>query len=77
METINFKTDIKCTGCLTKVAPYLNETAGEGNWAIDLNNPAKTLSVLGEISEEEIVEAVQKAGYKANRINQSERLYGR
>lgn len=68
METLKFKTDIRCSGCLAKVTPHLNETAGEGQWEVDLNNPAKTLSITGVTDEASIKEAVQKAGYKAERV---------
>jgi len=68
METQKFRTDIKCSGCLSKVTPHLNEIAGENNWEVDLNNPAKTLSVKGATTEAIIKEAVQKAGFKAEKI---------
>lgn len=68
METLKFKTDIKCSGCIAKVTPHLNETVGEGKWEVDLNNPAKTLSITGGSDEASIKEAVKKAGFKAERV---------
>lgn len=65
METQKFRTDIKCSGCLSKVTPHLIEALGENNWEVDFNNPAKTLSVKGETSVDIVKEAVQKAGFKA------------
>lgn len=69
MNTLIFKTNIKCTGCEAKVKPFLNETAGEDNWEVDLQSPEKTLSVVADnITETQIVEAIKKAGYTAEPI---------
>lgn len=68
METIKFKTNIKCSGCIAKVTPHLNETVGEGNWEVDLNNPAKVLTIADETDAAKVKEAVEKAGYKAEQI---------
>lgn len=70
METQRFKTTIKCTGCIEKVTPYLNEVAGEDNWQVDLQNPGRILTITKgrAIKEESIMDALQKAGYKAERI---------
>jgi copper chaperone len=68
METIKFKTNIKCSGCIEKVTPYLNEAAGKDNWKVDIADPSKILSVSGEASESEIKDAVQKAGYKIEKV---------
>jgi copper chaperone len=69
METLKFKTNIKCSGCIATVTPHLNESIGEGNWQVDLNNPSKVLTIGVEASEEKIKEAVEKAGYKAERLD--------
>jgi len=68
METLKFKTNIKCSGCIAKVTPHLNESIGEGNWQVDLNNPAKVLTIAVEANEVQVREAVEKAGYKAERL---------
>jgi copper chaperone CopZ len=68
MEAIKFKTNIKCTGCLEKVTPNLNRTAGEDNWEVDLQDPQKVLTVVGDASEKEVVQAMKEAGYAAERI---------
>jgi copper chaperone len=65
METIKFKTTIKCSGCVAKVTPFLNEALGEDNWEVDYNNPAKVLTVVGEKNQDKVIQAVEKAGYKA------------
>lgn len=68
METLKFKTDIKCAGCLEKVTPHLNKTAGEDNWEVDVQTPQKILTVIGETNESRIKEAVKKAGFKAEKV---------
>lgn len=65
METTKFKTTIKCAGCLAKVTPFLNESLGEDNWDVDYNNPSKILTVVGEKDKTKVIQAVEKAGYKA------------
>ena len=70
METLQFKTTIKCSGCIEKVTPFLNETVGENNWEVDLQNPQKVLTIPNaeQVQSGEIVEALAKAGYKAEKI---------
>jgi copper chaperone len=68
METTKFKTNIKCSGCLATVTPFLNEALGENNWEVDINNPSKVLSVTGEEDQSKIVKAVEKAGFKAEKL---------
>lgn len=67
MEALKFKTNIKCTGCLAKVTPVLNETVGEDNWEVDLQDPNKTLTVVNA-SENEVVTAIKEAGYEAEKV---------
>lgn len=68
METIKFKTNIKCSGCIAKVTPHLDEAVGEHNWNVDISNPSKILIVAGEVSESKVKEAVQKAGFKIEKV---------
>ncbi len=67
MEKTKFKTNIKCSDCVAKVTPYLNEVVGENNWQVDLVDPARTLTVDNS-DDKKIVEALQKAGYKGERL---------
>ncbi len=65
---MKFKTNIKCASCIAAVTPFLNETAGEGKWQVDLTSPDRTLIVEPVATEEKIKVALQKAGYKAEKI---------
>jgi copper chaperone CopZ len=70
MDTVQFKTNIKCSGCIATVTPALNEAAGEKNWEVDLQSADKILTVsTDQVSAEKIKAAVEKAGYKAEQVN--------
>jgi copper chaperone CopZ len=70
MKTIEVKTNIMCGSCVAKVTPTLNETAGEANWKVDTQNPKKILTVTTEdLSEEDVIKAVENAGYKAEKLS--------
>lgn len=69
MKTIEVKTNIMCGSCIAKVTPVLNETFGEGNWKVDTQNPKKVLRVSSEdATQKEVIQAVEKAGYKAEEL---------
>lgn len=69
MKTIELKTNIMCGSCVAKVTPALNEAAGEANWKVDTQNPKKILTVSTDnLSEAEVIKAVEKAGYKAEKV---------
>ena len=72
METKKFRTTIKCSGCVAKVTPYLNEAVGENNWSVDYNHPAKLLTVNTDRQAETVIDALQKAGYKGESLNEKE-----
>jgi copper chaperone CopZ len=69
MKTIEVKTNIMCGSCIAKVTPVLNETFGENKWKVDTQNPKKILTVTAEdINETDVINAVEKAGYKAEEL---------
>ena len=68
MKPHTFKTNIKCSGCIAQITPYLNEAAGEDHWNVDLQNPHKILTVTGSTDDTKIREAVQKAGFTAEKV---------
>ncbi|HTM91992.1 MAG TPA: heavy-metal-associated domain-containing protein [Flavisolibacter sp.] len=70
MKTIELKTNIMCGSCIAKVTPTLNEVIGENNWKVDTTNPKKVLTVTNEnLSEAEVIKAVEKTGYKAESLS--------
>jgi copper chaperone CopZ len=70
MKTIEVKTNIMCGSCIAKVTPTLNEVIGENNWKVDTTNPKKILTVSSEnLNETEVIKAVEKAGYNAEKLS--------
>ena len=68
MSDLKLKTNVKCSACVDKITPYLNETAGAGNWQVDLTDPTRILTVKADISDQKVIEALKKAGYKGETI---------
>lgn len=68
-SAIQFKTNIKCGGCIATVTPFLDKAVGAGNWQVDTASPDKMLTVqANEVTTEQIQQAVQQAGYKAEQV---------
>ena len=75
METENknlqFKTNINCGGCITKVTPFLNGTNGISHWEVDTADKDKILTVqTNGIPKEQIIKKVQEAGFRIEFLNQ-------
>ena len=69
MNTLKFKTNVKCGGCIATVTPYLNQVKGIVSWNVDTIDPKKIMTVETEgISPEEITSAMKTAGYQAELI---------
>ncbi|WP_348677013.1 heavy-metal-associated domain-containing protein [Flavobacterium coralii] len=60
-----FKTNINCGGCVAKVTPFLDDAEGVCHWEVDTQNKDKVLTVKSEgISQEQVMQTVQRAGFK-------------
>ncbi|MCC7401432.1 MAG: heavy-metal-associated domain-containing protein [Chitinophagaceae bacterium] len=69
-KTLKFKTNINCSGCVAAVKPYLDKAQGIDEWNVDTSNKDKILTIKSEgISEKQIMDTVQKAGYKIESLN--------
>jgi copper chaperone len=69
MNTLKFKTTIKCGGCIATVTPFLNQIEGISKWSVDTNNPDKILTIETEtVSADEITSVLKSAGYQAQPI---------
>ena len=68
METLKFKTNIKCGGCVATVTPFLDSDEDIENWQVDLESADRVLTVETEYSADEIKDIVKKAGYSAQEI---------
>ena len=68
-KNLQFKTNINCGGCVASVKPHLDNADGVCHWEVDTANREKILTLKSEgISEQEVIEAVQKAGFKIEPI---------
>jgi len=62
--TRQYKTNLKCGGCVAKLKPYLDSDPGIGSWTVNTDSPDKVLSVDGNnVSLQHVSELVQKAGF--------------
>jgi copper chaperone len=69
MNVIQFKTNINCEACLAKVTPVLSKMEEIEKWDVDLLHSDRILTVsAAEIDEEELIHALKKVGYKAERV---------
>lgn len=70
METLKFKTNIKCGGCIATVTPALDSLEGIEKWEVDTTNPDKILTVqAGDgLTAGEVITALKVKGYHAEKI---------
>lgn len=67
METLKFKTNVNCGGCVATVTPHMNQVKGIVKWSVDTTNPMKILTVeTSKLDSDVIVETLKSAGYKAD-----------
>ncbi len=62
-----FKTNVKCGACVAAITPEMNKLE-KADWKVDLTHPNRIMTVDGDISAKDIVEALEKSGYKAEQI---------
>ncbi len=70
MQTLKFKTNIKCAACIATVTPFLNSVGDLKKWEVDTMSSDKLLSAEGvsESLSSQVVDALAKAGYKAELV---------
>ncbi len=68
MGTSKFKTNIKCGGCVATITPFLNEQQEISRWSVDTTTADKLLTVEGKLSDERVVDLVEKAGFTAVKL---------
>ncbi|WP_028297393.1 heavy-metal-associated domain-containing protein [Olivibacter sitiensis] len=70
METLKFKTNINCGGCVAKVTPALNSDEKITEWHVDTDNKDKILTVSGKtVDKEKVMELIAKTGFKSTPID--------
>lgn len=73
MQSLRFKSSLKCAGCVHAIKPFMERINGIVLWNVDLTSPDKTIDVVSTVANkkeivEEIQNAVRAAGYKAEII---------
>lgn len=69
MENLQFKTNLNCSNCVSKVQADLDNAVGVNKWNVDTADSDKILTVKADgISEGEIVTIIKKKGFKAELI---------
>lgn len=69
MKELQFKTNINCGGCVSKVTPVLNAAEGVCKWNVDTANRSKILTIKTDaLSASEVIATVEKAGFKAEAL---------
>ncbi|MGR3809146.1 heavy-metal-associated domain-containing protein [Jiulongibacter sp. NS-SX5] len=64
-----FKTNINCGNCIKTVTPFLNQLDEVDGWKVDTENPDKILTVEGDdFTAEEIIQTLDKAGFKGEKV---------
>ena len=72
MTELKFKTNINCSGCLSKVTPILNAEKRIEKWNVDLNSEDRILSVKAVIVDVDTIKnLVRKAGFMAEEYSQN------
>ena len=70
METLKFKTNINCSGCIKSITPFLDKAEGVKSWQVDTVNPEKILTVEAEgTNADSLKQVVEKAGFKAEVVS--------
>ncbi len=68
-KQFQFKTNINCSGCISKVQPYLDNEVGINQWHVDTSSKDKLLTVkANSINLEKVIETVVSAGFKIEKI---------
>ncbi|MDI9258170.1 heavy-metal-associated domain-containing protein [Flavobacterium sedimenticola] len=70
MKTKQFKTNINCMGCVTKITPILNEVIGENQWEVNIRHKDKILTVpTTNLNTEKLVNDLKSSGFKVESLN--------
>lgn len=66
---VSFKTTLKCSGCVARIKPVMDDLKDVIDWSVDLNSPDKLLHVtLKTVDTSSVVKAVESLGYKIQEV---------
>lgn len=65
MSTTQYKTNLNCGSCVSKVKPILDADPAIEDWSVDTGTPAKILTVQGDsVSRETVNQHLDQAGFR-------------
>lgn len=68
-KNLQFKTNLNCGGCVSKVKSDLDNAEGICEWNVDTANSDKILTIKSDgITEDEVVAIINKKGFKAEAL---------
>ena len=71
METLKFKTTLKCGGCVAAIKPKMDQLKNIKKWEVDLTQPIKILTLEGDdLDENVIINTIKEAGFEATSFNE-------
>lgn len=69
-KEFQFKTNLNCGGCVSKVQADLDNAEGICHWNVDTEKADKILTVSSKgITEDEVVAIVKSKGFKIESLN--------
>jgi copper chaperone CopZ len=69
MKKMEFKTDLKCNGCIERITSQMNSLDGIITWDVDLTKPEKILKIESmRDNEPEIISILREKGYTCEKI---------
>lgn len=70
MKNYQFKTNLKCGGCVQAITNPLNNLAGVVKWEADVNHPERILSIVLEegIEPQSVQNVLKIAGFESKLI---------
>ncbi|MFA9389437.1 MAG: heavy-metal-associated domain-containing protein [Prolixibacteraceae bacterium] len=71
MNTLKFKTNVNCGGCIATITPFLNKATQVAKWEVDTTNPNKIMTIeTAEMTATDVIELMKTAGYKAELLTE-------
>ena len=69
MNTMIFKTNAKCEGCLAKIEEILQGKISREEWNLDLSDSNRPLTVASDtLAADDVVKLISKAGFKIEQM---------
>ncbi|MEZ0454563.1 heavy-metal-associated domain-containing protein [Sphingobacterium thalpophilum] len=69
-KNIQFRTNLNCSGCVSKVSADLDQADGICEWNVDTASNEKILTVKSNgITENEVIAIIKKKGFNAEVVS--------